>query len=79
MDGADLDMCIKPPDDPAAWDRDARCALMQRVGEALSSTKSGMLNVVVRSTARIPIVLFSDPISGVWRSNLDFCPIAFST
>jgi hypothetical protein len=65
--GADLDMCVMPAGglnqfrsaDSAAAIRE----VIERIGAALRE-EAGMKDVEIRSTARIPIVLFKDPITG---------------
>jgi DNA polymerase sigma len=44
--------------------------IVERLGVVLS--KIGMTNVSVRSTARIPIVQFRDPLHGMHRSHFSF-------
>ena len=61
-EGADLDMCVVP----AASEEDTELTspeVCRRVGEALES--AGAKNVQVRDTARVPIVLFADPQTGL--------------
>jgi hypothetical protein len=63
-DSSDVDMCIQYPSNvscPATPSE--RASVMETVGRALES--AGMENVQVRSTSRIPIVLFLDPVSGL--------------
>jgi hypothetical protein len=70
-EGADLDMCLQYGDAatiPVGGEE--RGAVMEALGAAL--TEMGMTEVQTRSTARIPIVIFKDPVSG-----LD-CDISFN-
>lgn len=69
-DSADLDMCLQYSDVSTIPLGEQRATVMEALGAAL--TEMGMLDVQARSTARIPIVLFKDPISG-----LD-CDISFN-
>ena len=75
-DSADLDMCIWHPDfddsrsshsntngNDNAGVKEERNSVIQAIGEFLRD-KMGMQEVQIRSTARIPIVLFRDPHSG---------------
>jgi len=61
-DGADLDMCMIFPID---FDvpQEKRPEIIEKIAESLSA--SGMLEVSARSTARIPIVQFTDPLTGL--------------
>lgn len=61
-DSADLDMCLMLPpgrDVPL----DDKPAMIEAIGDALRSI--GMTDVRPRSTARIPIVQFIDPLTGI--------------
>ena len=61
-EAADLDMCVVP----AASEEDTELSspeVCRRVGEA--SESAGAKNVQVRDTARVPIVLFADPQTGL--------------
>lgn len=80
-DDADLDMCLILPLQVSALtgagafsgdSTDSRSLLIETVGKFLTEAAGGMSEVSIRSTARIPIVLFKDPISG-----LD-CDISFN-
>jgi hypothetical protein len=65
-DGADLDMCLIIPNNNNninSMNLD-RAQMIEKIGEYLQSKEIGMLNVQIRSTARIPIVIFTDSISG---------------
>jgi hypothetical protein len=69
-EGADLDMCLQYGDANTTPIGEERSAVMEALGASLSEV--GMTDVQTRSTARIPIVIFKDPISG-----LD-CDISFN-
>ena len=69
-EGADLDMCLQYGDAATVPIGEERGTVMEALGAAL--TEMGMSEVQTRSTARIPIVIFRDPISG-----LD-CDISFN-
>lgn len=71
-DGADLDMCLVyyPENSIPVMDRGA---VIDRLGEALE--KAGMREVNARGTARIPIVMFHDPVSGTFTGVI--CVIFF--
>lgn len=69
-DSADLDMCLQYSDASTVPIGEQRATVMEALGAALSDI--GMSDVQTRSTARIPIVIFKDPISG-----LD-CDISFN-
>eukprot|EP01041_Mallomonas_annulata_P004985 gene4985-9961_t len=70
-DGADLDMCLIMPTALTSLEMMDKAEVIEKMGEYLKA-RGGMENVQVRSTARIPIVLFKDPVSG-----LD-CDISFN-
>ena len=60
-EGADLDMCVVPAE---KTDKDLTSPeVCRRMGEALE--QAGAKNVQVRDTARVPIVLFEDPATGL--------------
>jgi hypothetical protein len=65
--GADLDMCIMPAGGLNQFrGADSTAAIrevIERIGAALRE-EAGMKDVEIRSTARIPIVLFRDPVTG---------------
>jgi len=69
-DGADLDMCLQYIPGSHVPAGDDRVKVMDHLGEVLIAAR--MEDVEVRSTARIPIVLFKDPSSGL------ACDISFS-
>eukprot|EP00604_Paraphysomonas_vestita_P004309 CAMPEP_0174825526 /NCGR_PEP_ID=MMETSP1107-20130205/42847_1 /TAXON_ID=36770 /ORGANISM="Paraphysomonas vestita, Strain GFlagA" /LENGTH=1022 /DNA_ID=CAMNT_0016057229 /DNA_START=951 /DNA_END=4020 /DNA_ORIENTATION=- len=60
-ESADLDMCLYYGDIKTIPIGEQRREVMEALGVALSEI--GMLQVEARSTARIPIVLFKDPVS----------------
>lgn len=75
-DGADVDMCMIFPEGlPALQIEDKRLTICA-VGKALE--ESGMINVEVISTARIPIASFQDPISGLEGDITFHNPLALS-
>lgn len=59
---SDLDMCLVFPDDSNPFIDISKSEFIERIGEALA--KIGMSQVSTRSTARIPIVEFTDLLSG---------------
>ncbi|KAH8062269.1 RNA uridylyltransferase [Aureococcus anophagefferens] len=61
-DGADLDMCVCPLD-PTNPNLRSPGDVIRRVGAVLEA--AGAEDVNVRDTARVPIVLFRDPVSGL--------------
>ena len=61
-DGADLDMCVCPLD-PTNPNLRSPGDVIRRVGAVLEA--AGAEEVNVRDTARVPIVLFRDPVSGL--------------
>ena len=60
---ADLDMCLILPILGQYSELIDKTETIEKIGEFLAD-KGNMLDVQVRSTARIPIVLFKDPVSG---------------
>jgi DNA polymerase sigma len=61
-DGADMDMCLAFPAGYTV-EQDDKALLLERIADALE--KGGMRDVRSRATARIPIVNFEDPQSGL--------------
>lgn len=67
-EGSDMDMCLVYPSSSPALSPEQKVELIENIGEALR--KLGMMNVSIRSTARIPIIEFKDILT-----NLD-CDIS---
>eukprot|EP01038_Epipyxis_sp_PR26KG_P004379 gene4379-6194_t len=61
-EGCDLDMCLLFPTEINITVEE-KPLIVERLGEAL--VKIGMIEVTTRSTARIPIVRFKDPLNGL--------------
>ncbi len=61
VESADLDMCLSFPSGYSLT-VEGKPRFLESLGRTL--TAAGMLDVLVRSTARIPIVNFIDPLSG---------------
>lgn len=67
-EGSDIDMCLVLPSGAAPATSEEKVKLIERLGEALTAT--GMKDVHTRSTARIPIVQFKEPLTG--KPIIDF-------
>ena len=61
--GADLDMCLQYRPEDTLPVGEERGHIIERLGEVLS--REGMVDVQARSTARIPILLFKDGVTGI--------------
>jgi terminal uridylyltransferase len=61
--GADLDMCLQYQRGEDMPTGDERGEVIEAIGEVM--IKEGMVDVQARSTARIPILLFKDNVSGI--------------
>jgi uncharacterized membrane-anchored protein YjiN (DUF445 family) len=74
-DSSDLDMCMVLPNDEYIK-LDERIEIIEKI--AASLTNIGMTDIVARTTARIPIVTFKDPITG-FECDISFNnPLAIS-
>ena len=84
MDSSDLDMCILYPNNDLNPSRTSggvsvqteysqKSAAIQQIGDFLREQSEMFENVQVRATARIPIVIFEDKLSGYSDDNSSCC------